>query len=161
MQSYAKEIEFFTIQISEVCLQLKILSTLLLCDNILDLLPQLIAHSFFFFFFGVFTAENCQEGWILSSLGWQNNFPPVAQIFDGEDCATAAGSSYFMSIGRLWVSHCHLRLALWDVPCTCDFQCVLLRWETPQWLHDMFVSNAWLPTCAPLWTHPFSGEQFL
>lgn len=41
----------------------------------------------------------------LSSLSWQNNFPPVAQIFDGEDYGTAAGSLYFISIGRLWVSH--------------------------------------------------------
>lgn len=62
MQSYAKEIEFFTIQISEVCLQLKILSTLLLCDNILDLLPQLIAHSFFFFFFWSFHCRKLPGG---------------------------------------------------------------------------------------------------
>lgn len=90
-----KKMKFFKIQISRFSLQLKILSTLLLCDNILDLFPQLIAHSFF----GVFIAENCQEEWILSSFSWQNNFPPVAQIFDEKDYGTAAGSLYFISIG--------------------------------------------------------------
>jgi len=32
-------------------------------------------------------------------LSWQNNFPPVAQIFDEKDYGTAAGSLYFISIG--------------------------------------------------------------
>lgn len=69
MQSYAKEIEFFTIQISEVCLQLKILSTLLLCDNILDLLPQLIAHSFFFFLEFSLQKIARRDGFCLPSAG--------------------------------------------------------------------------------------------
>lgn len=65
-----EEMRFFKIQISRVSLQLKILSTLLLCDNILDLFPQLIAHSFW----GVFIAENCQEEWILSSSAGRTIF---------------------------------------------------------------------------------------
>lgn len=92
---HTEETRSLKIQTSRVSLQVKIPSTLLLCDNILDLFPQLIVHSFFWSF-------HCRElpgGMDFVFLSWQNNFPPVAQIFDEKDYGTAAGSLYFISIG--------------------------------------------------------------
>lgn len=62
--------EIFNTQISGVRLRLKIPSTPLARDDIPDLSPQLIAHSFL----GVSIAENCREGWILSSSAGRTIF---------------------------------------------------------------------------------------